>query len=169
VSLSKLKMVEAFAATQKSAVGKNTLSDLLKIKGKLLSQRVKRRFGRNPLMEGNFFLAEGCYDVATDVATSMKTAQVRELKNKTSELLRQAAKEDIVITSRGKPVACLIGIRPEDVSVRPRAQSGDYSDENYRKRALRILATFKKAKPDKGKKWVAQEDHDRVLYGELQE
>jgi prevent-host-death family protein len=42
----------------------------------------------------------------------MKTAQVRELKNKTSELLRLAAKEDIVITSRGKPVACLIGIRP---------------------------------------------------------
>ena len=34
----------------------------------------------------------------------MKTAQVRELKNKTSELLRQAAKEDIIITSRGKPV-----------------------------------------------------------------
>jgi prevent-host-death family protein len=100
----------------------------------------------------------------------MKTAQVRELKNKTSELLRQAAKEDIVITSRGKPVACLIGIRPEDISIRPRKQSvGDYSDEGYRKRALRILATFKKAKPDKGKKWISQEDHDRVLYGELQE
>ncbi len=99
----------------------------------------------------------------------MKTAQVRELKNKTSELLRQAAKEDIVITSRGKPVACLIGIRPEDIAVRPGAQSGDYSDDSYRKRALRILATFKKAKPDKGKKWVAQEDHDRVLYDELQE
>ncbi len=99
----------------------------------------------------------------------MKTAQVRELKNKTSELLRQAAKEDIVITSRGKPVACLIGIRPEDISIRPRARSGDYSDESYRKRALRILATFKKAKPDKGKKWITQEDHDRVLYGELQE
>lgn len=97
----------------------------------------------------------------------MKTAQVRELKNKTSELLRQAAKEDIVITSRGKPVACLIGIHPEDISVRPRAQGGDYSDESYRKRALRILATFKKAMPDKGKKWIAQEDHDRVLYGEL--
>jgi prevent-host-death family protein len=98
----------------------------------------------------------------------VRTAQVRELKNKTSELLRRAATEDVIITSRGKPVACLIGIRPEDVSIRPRTQSGDYADEWYRKRALRILATFKKAKPDKGKKWIAQEDHDRVLYDELQ-
>ena len=99
----------------------------------------------------------------------MKTAQVRELKNKTSELLRQAATEDIIITSRGKPVACLIGVHPDDISVRPRAQSGDYADVGYRKRALRILATFKKAKPDKGKKWIAQEDHDRVLYGGLKD
>jgi|ERR1700729_859166 prevent-host-death family protein len=100
----------------------------------------------------------------------MKTAQVRELKNKTSELLRQAATEDVIITSRGKPVACLIGIRPEDISIRPcKRNVGDYSDEGYRRRALRILATFKKAKPDKGKKSIAQEDHDRVLYGELQE
>jgi prevent-host-death family protein len=99
----------------------------------------------------------------------MKTAQVRELKNKTSELLRQAATEDVIITSRGRPVACLIGIRPEDISIRPSTQSGDYADEAYRKRAMRILATFKKAKPDKGKKWIAQKDHDRVLYGGLEE
>ena len=110
-----------------------------------------------------------CYYVATNVATSMKTAQVRELKNKTSELLRQAAKEEVIITSRGRPVACLIGINPDDISIRPRSQSGDYADEAYRKRAMRILATFKKVKPDKGKKWIAQKDHDRVLYGELQE
>jgi prevent-host-death family protein len=109
-----------------------------------------------------------CYHVATDAA--MKTAQVRDLKNKTSELLRQAATEDVIITSRGKPVARLIGIRPEGVDIRPREPNvGDYSDEAYRKRALRILATFKKAKPDKGKKWIAQEDHDRVLYDELQQ
>jgi prevent-host-death family protein len=114
-------------------------------------------------------VAGECYDVATDVATKMKTAQVRELKNKTSELLRLAAKEDVIITSRGKPVACLIGIRPEDISIRPQKQVGDYSDESYRKKALRILATFKKSKPDKGKKWIAQEEHDRVLYGDLQE
>jgi prevent-host-death family protein len=100
----------------------------------------------------------------------MKTAQVRELKNKTSELLRQAAKEDILITSRGKPVACLIGIRPEDIAIRLRKRLiGDYSDERYRREALRTLASIKKGKPDKGKKWVSHEDHDRVLYGELQE
>ncbi len=94
----------------------------------------------------------------------MKTAQVRELKNKTSELIRQAATEDVIITSRSKPVACLVGIRPEDVAIRPRGKSGDYSDEHYRQRALRILATFRRAKPDKGKKWIAQEDHDLALY-----
>jgi prevent-host-death family protein len=101
----------------------------------------------------------------------MKTAQVRELKNKTSELLRLAAKEDILITSRGKPVACLIGICPDDTTVRRRKSIvGDYSDESYRKRALRILATFKKSKPDKGKKWIEHEGHDRVLYaGTLEE
>jgi hypothetical protein len=54
-------------------------------------------------------------------------------------------------------------------TIRSWSRSGDYSDERYRKRALRILATFKKAKPDKGKKWVSQKDHDLVLYGELQE
>lgn len=84
-------------------------------------------------------------------------------------MLRLAATEEVIITSRGKPVACLIGIRPEDISIRPRKQVGDYSDEGYRKKALRILATFKKAKPDKGKTWVSQDEHDRVLYGELQE
>lgn len=48
---------------------------------------------------------------------------------------------------------------------RPRARSGDYADEQYRKEALRILAKFGKAQPDKGKRWISQEDHDRVLYG----
>ena len=52
---------------------------------------------------------------------------------------------------------------------RPRSRSGNYADDRYRKEALRILATFRKAKPDNGKKWIAQEDHDRVLYGDLQE
>lgn len=95
----------------------------------------------------------------------MKTAQVRELKNRTSELIRQAATEDVMITSRGKPVACLIRIRPEDVTIRPRAKSGDYSDERYRERALRILATFREGKPDRGKKWVSHEEQDRAIYG----
>jgi hypothetical protein len=47
------------------------------------------------------------------------------------------------------------------------SRSGDYSDERYRKRALRLLATFTKAKPDKGKKWISQAEHDAVLYGGL--
>jgi Ni/Co efflux regulator RcnB len=47
---------------------------------------------------------------------------------------------------------------------RPSVQRGDYADEQYRKEALRILATFGKAKPDKGKKWISQEEHDLVLY-----
>lgn len=91
------------------------------------------------------------------------------MKKKTSEVLRQAATEDVIITSRGKPIACLIGIHPEDITIRPRGQAGDYADERYRKNALRILATFRKVKPDKGKKWIAQEDHDRVLYGGLED
>lgn len=100
----------------------------------------------------------------------MKTAQVRELKNKTSELIRQAATEDVIITSRGKPVAYLVGIRPEDVTVRVRKPlAGDYSNEEYRKAALRTLASIKKGKPDKGKKWISHEEHDRVLYGEPEE
>jgi len=49
------------------------------------------------------------------------------------------------------------------------SRSGDYSNERYRKRALRLLATFKKAKPDKGKKWISQEEHDLVLNGWLSE
>ena len=47
---------------------------------------------------------------------------VRELKNKTSELLRQPRAK----TSSRRGVACLIGIRPEDVSI-------------YRNKTLRIL------------------------------
>ena len=52
---------------------------------------------------------------------------------------------------------------------RSRGRSGDYSDERYRREALRTLASIKKGKPDKGKKWIAHEEHDRVLYGDLQE
>lgn len=46
----------------------------------------------------------------------MKFANVRELKNKTSELLRLTRKgKNVLITSRGKPVAILHGIREEEV------------------------------------------------------
>ena len=44
----------------------------------------------------------------------MKFANVRELKNKTSEILRKAEKEDVVITSQGKPRAIIMGVTEED-------------------------------------------------------
>jgi prevent-host-death family protein len=44
----------------------------------------------------------------------MKFANVRELKNKTSEILRKAEKEAVIITSNGKPRALITAISEED-------------------------------------------------------
>ena len=44
----------------------------------------------------------------------MKFANVRQLKNNTSEILRKSEKEDVVITSNGKPRAILTGVTEED-------------------------------------------------------
>lgn len=44
----------------------------------------------------------------------MKFANVRELKNKTSEILRNAEKEAVIITSKGKPRAIVTAISEED-------------------------------------------------------
>ncbi len=44
----------------------------------------------------------------------MKFANVRELKNKTSEILRKAEKEDVIITSKGKPRAVIVGVSEEN-------------------------------------------------------
>ncbi len=44
----------------------------------------------------------------------MKFANVRELKDKTSEILRKAEKEAVVITSKGKPRALVTAISEED-------------------------------------------------------
>lgn len=44
----------------------------------------------------------------------MKFANVRELKNKTSEILRSAEKEAVIITSKGKPRAIVAAITEED-------------------------------------------------------
>lgn len=44
----------------------------------------------------------------------MKFANVRELKNKTSEILRKAEKEAVIITSQGKPRAIVTAISEED-------------------------------------------------------
>jgi prevent-host-death family protein len=94
---------------------------------------------------------------------------VRELKNNASDLLRRAASEDIVITSRGRPVACLVGIHPDDIEIRPRRRRAGYADSRYRQGALRSLAAIWRLKPDHGKRWVSQEHHDAVLYGEPHE
>lgn len=45
----------------------------------------------------------------------MKFANVRELKNRTSELLKRAGREDVIITSRGKPIALIQRIGEEDL------------------------------------------------------
>ncbi len=44
----------------------------------------------------------------------MRFINVRELKSKTSEILRAAAGEDIIVTNHGKPVAVVTGIDGRD-------------------------------------------------------
>lgn len=44
----------------------------------------------------------------------MRFVNVRELKSKTSEILRAAAGEDIIVTNHGKPVAVVAGIEERD-------------------------------------------------------
>ncbi|GAB4418087.1 MAG: hypothetical protein OHK0032_14100 [Thermodesulfovibrionales bacterium] len=45
----------------------------------------------------------------------MKTTTVRELKAKLSEYLKEAEKEDIIVTSHGKPRAVLHGLVGEEL------------------------------------------------------
>jgi prevent-host-death family protein len=66
----------------------------------------------------------------------MKFANVRELKNKTSEILKLAEKEEVVVTSRGKPTAIIKGISEEDFE--------DYLLENNPK----FLAALEKAREE---------------------
>jgi prevent-host-death family protein len=66
----------------------------------------------------------------------MRFANVRELKNKTSEILKLAEKEEVVITSRGKPTAIVKGISEEDFE--------DYLLENN----PRFLAALEKARDE---------------------
>ncbi len=66
----------------------------------------------------------------------MRFANVRELKNKTSEILKLAEKEEVVITSRGKPTAIVKGISEEDFE--------DYLLENN----PRFLTALEKAREE---------------------
>ena len=96
----------------------------------------------------------------------MKCASVRDLKNKTSEILRRAAREDVLITSRGRPVACLTRVTEDDLTLGSvAAQRRTVLDEREKKKMLRILSRIWKLKRERGKKWISQEHHDQVLYG----
>ena len=66
----------------------------------------------------------------------MRFANVRELKNKTSEILKLAEKEEVVVTSRGKPTAIIKGITEEDFE--------DHLLEN----SPRFLAALEKARQE---------------------
>lgn len=58
----------------------------------------------------------------------MKFANVRELKNKTSEILRNAEKEVVIITSKGKPRAIVTAITEEDFEDFLLEKSSDLQD-----------------------------------------
>lgn len=58
----------------------------------------------------------------------MKFANVRELKNKTSEILRKAEKEVVIITSKGKPRAIVTAISEEDFEDYLLEKSADLQD-----------------------------------------
>ncbi len=47
----------------------------------------------------------------------MRFVNVRELKSKTSEILRAAAGEDIVVTNRGKPIAVVRGFDGSELTI----------------------------------------------------
>ncbi len=66
----------------------------------------------------------------------MRFANVRELKNKTSEILKLAEKEEVIVTSRGKPRAIIKSISEEDLE--------DYLLENSPK----FLAALEKARKE---------------------
>jgi prevent-host-death family protein len=54
----------------------------------------------------------------------MRFVNVRELKSKTSEILRAAAGEDIIVTNHGKPVAVVSGIDAGDLGRIGRRRGG---------------------------------------------
>ena len=97
----------------------------------------------------------------------MKKVSVRELKNKTSEVLRNASRREIVITPRGRPVACLVGVDEEGrPTVSRTGRSEAWLTPREKERMFRLAARVWRIKPDRRKKWVSQEYHDRVLYGD---
>ncbi len=45
----------------------------------------------------------------------MRYASLRELKNQTSAVVRETARGDVIVTSRGRPVALLQGLSEDDL------------------------------------------------------
>ena len=89
----------------------------------------------------------------------MKFATVRILKNKTSEMLRVAAKGvDVLITSHGKPVAVLHGIDEEGLEdfIFSRhlglRKSIEDADREHRKKCGISLAAMKRRLKERGGK-----------------
>ncbi|MBI3694703.1 MAG: type II toxin-antitoxin system prevent-host-death family antitoxin [Acidobacteria bacterium] len=95
----------------------------------------------------------------------MKSATVRDLRTKTSEVLRAAARHSVVITSRGRPVACVVGVQEDGrASTAPRKEGA--LSQREKDRMFKLAARIWKIKPERGKKWISQQYHDRVLYGD---
>ncbi len=90
----------------------------------------------------------------------MKFATVRTLKNQTSEMLRLAAGgQDVLITSHGRPVAILQGMKEEDLedyvlSRHPAMRKSiEEADREYRKKGgIPLGEVLRRLKENKGKR-----------------
>lgn len=68
-----------------------------------------------------------------------------------------------MITSRGRPVACLIGLHPDDVLIRPR---GRLCRRKIQTTGISAAGANLETEAGQGQAVGFQEDHDDVLYGE---
>ncbi len=75
----------------------------------------------------------------------MKTIPLSEIKDDLSRFLREAEKEDIVVTRHGKPAGLLVGFASEDDWL-------DYRLENDPRFLERISAARESLRSGKGKK-----------------
>jgi len=91
----------------------------------------------------------------------MLSASVRDLKNRTSEILKKAATQDVLITTRGKPVACLMGLEADGTTL----ELSPLQQARVRRKRQQVLKRLWRIKPEPGKKWIPAQHHDRALYG----
>ena len=102
------------------------------------------------------------FDVAIYVATTSKAmakfATVRDLKNQTTSLIREAEKgKTVVITRRGKPVATLKAFEQKDLAKEERYPSSAY--DNLKKKNRRHLPKTGKRKSGTGA--AIRQDHGK--------